>query len=703
MNCVFRLGLVLIGLILTGSLASIPADARAAAPYVWQNVPIGGGGYVLDVYCHPKQKDLVYIRTDVGGFYRWDANGSRWIPLTDHFTRAQSNYYGGEGLSLDPSDPNVVYIAAGKYEWASPGTIFKSSDQGRTWKKLPIDLKMGGNEDHRWGGQRLAVSPFHSYVLLFGSRADGLWRSADAGASWAKVSAFRGTPKAGIGITAIAFGTKAPGIVYAAAFGDGVYKSTDDGLTWRKTTGSPAQVERLATASDGALYATHARGVGKYFDGQWADITPPGVGKAFNGLSVDPRDPRDLLTTVQADRLRLFRSRDGGATWTEKKTVTHSSVPWYSGYMKQLPSVAGLTFDPCVPGRVWLTDWYAAYRTEDIDAATVTLTNYEQGHEELVVFHMACPPGGPPLLSGTADVDGFVHDTLTAFPAHGLGDYYGHGGKGPTFGYTEGFAWCAAQPSRVARAGVTPWNNTGGGAVSQDGGRTWAAFPSWDSKILAGRIAISATDPANMVVLRIHAGPALVTRDGGKSWQNVTGLPDLLINDVWNWQTPLASDGATAGVFYVYHDGQVFKSVDEGASFAAIARGLPGGGQAAVTVPGKTGDLWLALGGSGLSRSTDGGVTFHALPTVKEASLFAVGKPAPGAAYDALYLYGTLTDGRTGIFRSVNQGASWESISDPKVPVGDDPNAMTASFDTFGRVFIGTNGRGIYYGEPKGP
>ena len=84
-------------------------------------MPIGGGGYVLDVYCHPKQKDLVYIRTDVGGFYRWDAAGSRWIPLTDQFTRAQSNYYGGEGLALDPGNPNIVYIAAGKVRMGIAG------------------------------------------------------------------------------------------------------------------------------------------------------------------------------------------------------------------------------------------------------------------------------------------------------------------------------------------------------------------------------------------------------------------------------------------------------------------------------------------------------------------------------------------------------------------------------------------------------
>lgn len=700
MNTNFRSFLILALVALIGISPFVtPREARAAEPYAWRNVAIGGGGYVLDVYCHPKQKDLVYIRTDVGGFFRWDAPQERWISLSDQFGRSQSNYYGGEGLALDPQDPNIVYMAAGKYEWNAPGTIFKSRDQGRTWKKLPMDLKMGGNEDHRSGGPRLVVSPWHSSVLLFGSRQNGLWRSADAGASWAKVNAFPATLKKGLGITALAFAAKTPNVVYAAAFGDAVYQSDDDGLTWRKTPGSPAEVERLAASPDGALYATHAHGVGKYAQGQWADATPPAnPGKAFGGVSIDPRDPRDLLVAAQTDHLRLFRSRDGGATWREEKTTTQSSVPWYSESMKKIQYVAGLTFDPWTPGRVWLTDWYATYRTENIEADPVRLTNWEQGHEELVVFTLACPPGGPALLSGTADVDGFSHDRLDTFPAHGLGEWYG--GKGPTFGYTEGFVWCPTQPSRVARAGVIPWNHAGGGALSTDGGRTWAAFPVWDSKIMAARIAVSATDPKNMVVLRVGPGPAQITRDGGASWQNVRGLPDELVHDVWNWQTPLAGDGGQAGVFYVFQGGTVYKSVDGGASFAVSASGLPGGAQGLVTVPNSPGEVWIVGGDGGLLHSTDGAQTFHALVGVKQASLLAVGKPAPGSKQDALYLYGALTDTRAGIFRSVDGGTSWDQIDDPRIPIGDDPNSIAASFDTFGQVFIGTNGRGIYYGQP---
>lgn len=698
--CAFALSALICLLGAAAGAGTAPAPVSPPAPvssYVWKNVAIGGGGYVLDVYCHPKQRDLVYIRTDVGGFYRWDAAGLRWVPLTDRFGPDKSNDYGGEGMALDPSDPSIVYIAAGKYTWDAPGTIFKSTNQGRTWKKLPIDLKMGGNEDHRWGGQRLAVSPLHPSVLLFGSRKDGLWRSPDAGTSWSKVSGFPGKLQDGLGIVAVAFNAKTPKSVYAAVYGDGVYESEDDGLTWRRTAGSPADVERLAASPDGDLYATHKNGVGKYTDGQWTNITPLSVSSAFGGVSVNPRDPRDVLVAAQSDHLRLFRSRDGGNSWTEKQDRVESCPPWYSASMKKVQYVAGLTFDPCVPGRVWLTDWYATYETDNINADTLALKSHERGHEELVVFTLSAPPAGLPLLSGTADVDGFPHESLDTFPAHGLGDYYG--GTGPTYGYTEGFAWCPAAPGYVARAGVIPWSSSGGVAVSRDSGRTWASSPGWNAGIMAGRIAISAAAPDDMVVLRVHSGPAQTTHDGGRTWQNAAGLPDNLIPNVWFWQVPLAADGKLAGVFYVCHGGTIYRSDDGGATFAPIAAGLPTGDQLLLqSVPGRAGDLWLACGSAGLFHSVDGGRTFRPVPAVKNALLFALGKPAPGRDEFTLYLYGRLAAGSQGIFRSLDGGRTWQKISDPHEPVGDVPNCMTASFQTFGLVFIGTNGRGVYYG-----
>ena len=161
---------------------------------------------------------------------------------------------------------------------------------------------------------------------------------------------------------------------------------------------------------------------------------------------------------------------------------------------------------------------------------------------------------------------------------------------------------------------------------------------------------------------------------------------------------PLAGDGATSGVFYVTYGGKVYKSVDEGATFTIAASDLPPNAQALLSVPGRAGELWLAAGDGGLYHSTDGGTTFAKISMVGKAPLFALGKSAPGSDNPTLYLDGSLANGETGIFRSLNNGMAWQEIDDPRDPIGDVPSCMIASFQTFGQVFIGTNGRGIYVG-----
>ncbi len=80
--------------------------------FAWKSVNIQGMGYVTGLVIHPLAPFDIYIRTDVGGAYRFDRSGRRWLPLLDQFGRGHSESYGVESIAVDPRDPNTVYLAA---------------------------------------------------------------------------------------------------------------------------------------------------------------------------------------------------------------------------------------------------------------------------------------------------------------------------------------------------------------------------------------------------------------------------------------------------------------------------------------------------------------------------------------------------------------------------------------------------------------
>ena len=156
----------------------------------------------------------------------------------------------------------------------------------------------------------------------------------------------------------IVFDNQVPGLVYANIYGDGIYQSTDTGVTWSKIAGSPAQAQRMAVANNRILYVTHMAGVSKYEKGTWSNITPENKPAAFNALGVNPNNPNDVLVALgQSTSTKIYRTSDGGATWTEKKASIKHTVPWWDDSMFSLWTSA-IEFDPKVPGKVWLTDGF---------------------------------------------------------------------------------------------------------------------------------------------------------------------------------------------------------------------------------------------------------------------------------------------------------------------------------------------------------
>jgi xyloglucan-specific exo-beta-1,4-glucanase len=315
------------------SLLSAATTARAPL-YTWRNVTVGGGGFAPGIVFSAAARGLAYLRTDMGGAYRFDTKLARWVPLQDG--NAIGGYMGVESVAADPVDPNVVYLAAGM-SLRGEAAILRSADRGANWAVTPVPFKMGGNEDGRGLGERLAIDPNRTTRLLFGSRHDGLWRSVDRGAHWVKVAAFPltglGTPTVARtthgGLSFVLFDKTRPGRVFVASADPGaphLFRSDDDGATWAAVAGGPEArmlPVKAVLGSDGVLTISYANGIGP--NGSWA--------KASNGLAVDlyglgRAAPGAKWPAVYAigrkDGVQaVWRSIDGGAGWQRINDERH--------------------------------------------------------------------------------------------------------------------------------------------------------------------------------------------------------------------------------------------------------------------------------------------------------------------------------------------------------------------------------------------
>jgi photosystem II stability/assembly factor-like uncharacterized protein len=110
-------------------------------------------------------------------------------------------------------------------------------------------------------------------------------------------------------------------------------------------------------------------------------------------------------------------------------------------------------------------------------------------------------------------------------------------------------------------------------------------------------------------------------------------------------------------------------------------------------------DIWLALP-QGLFHSADEKTALANVKNVDAAWLVALGAPAPGGSYPAVFLYGKVK-GKAGIWRSDDAGQVWLRVNDDLHQFGA-LRAMAADPLEFGTVYIGPHGRGVMAGRPVG-
>ena len=697
-------------------------DMAPSGPYAWKNVVIKGGGFVSGIVMSPALPGLVFARTDVGGAYRFSPAAQRWMPITDWVGHDNSNLTGIESIAADPVDPNRVYLASGEYITAGNGVILSSTDMGQTWVKSNIFAPMGGNVDGRSMGERLSIDPNLTSTLYFGSRNAGLWKSADFARTWTQVSAFPTTGATnggagsgnsagtGYGLTFVVFdpksgtpGSPTPAIYVGVGVLDGtaLYRSLDAGATWEAAAGQPPvgmMPHHAVVDGCGNLYFTYNNGSGpgnitagavwRYdtSSGKWTSVSPPGSKGGFGGIAADAIHPGTLIVTT-LDRWpdEIYRTTNGGASWAalgpgaQRDVAGAAWLWWHSNNVSATGWMGDVESDPFNSGHVLYITGQGIWSSNDVTAADIGAPTHwsftDDGLEETVVLDLASPPAGAPLLSGVGDIAGFRHDDLDVSPPGGFFD-------NPKFGNTTSLDFAELAPAIVARVGTASGGQSG--AYSTDGGTTWIPFATAPAGGKgSGSIAVSAGG-ATLVWAPQGATPAY-SLDSGTTWPPCKG--GLSVG------AKVAADRVNPAKFYASDRTGMYVSTDSGVNFVKVAASPSGRPRPA---PGVEGDVWVATN-TGLFHSQDSATTFTPVPLANGATAVGFGMPAPGQSYPAVYLAGSVS-GVWGTYRSDDAGATWQRIDDPQHQFGY-INCLTGDPRRYGRVYLGTGGRGILYGD----
>jgi photosystem II stability/assembly factor-like uncharacterized protein len=323
------------------------------------------GGRVDAVAGVPGRPNEFYFGHVNGGLWKTIDGGRVWEPVFDSQPVASIG-----AMAVAPSAPDVVYVGSGE---STPrdstgygNGVYKSTDAGRTWTHLGLERTQHIG--------RIAVDPRNPDVVfvaamgsLYGPNPDrGVFRSRDGGRTWQKIL-YRNE---NVGAVEVVIDPGNPRVVYAGLWntrrppwfvyaptngpGGGLFKSTDDGNTWKPLTAglptgtigrsgiavAPSDPRRVYAVVDcldpepGAAAPQPAAGAGPGGRGG-AQATPGqggffrsddagatwrrlssdqmlwGRGWYFEKIAVDPRD----ADIVYVPNIAVSRSRDGGRSW----------------------------------------------------------------------------------------------------------------------------------------------------------------------------------------------------------------------------------------------------------------------------------------------------------------------------------------------------------------------------------------------------
>jgi photosystem II stability/assembly factor-like uncharacterized protein len=552
-------------------------DEKLFSGMQWRQIGPFRGGRALAIEGVPGEPDTYYFGAVAGGVWKTTDGGQNWTPL---FDKEDISSIGA--IAVAPSDHNVVYAGTGEAAIRGNTTygtgVYKSIDAGKTWKNV-------GLKDSRQIGA-LIVDPRNADVVLvaalghaFGPNPErGIFRTADGGKTWTKILS-KDENTGGIDVV---FDPHNPNIVFASLWqarrqpwffssggaGSGLYRSEDNGVTWKRLEGNGLPegiLGKIGVAVSGAdsnrVYAIIEAKEGGLFRSddagqKWTRANDDGRFRQrawyFSKVYADPKS----ADTVYLLNTGAFRSVDGGKTF--------NLLPARHG------DHHGLWIDPQNPNRIGNANDGGA--SISIDGGKTWTTQNNQPTAQF--YHVAVDNAFPYHIYGAQqDNSNVCIASRTDSGVIGREDWYQAGGGECGFVIPDPRDWhiiYSNSEGYIARYNKTkeddqdispvPLDNSGRGAVDL------AHRFQWVSPLLLS--------PHNPDVIYTAAECVFKSADHGQSWTKIS--EDLTRNDKTKQQPsggPLTND-ITSVEYYDTIFALTESPVDKGTLWAGTDDGL---------------------------------------------------------------------------------------------------------------------------------